>query len=54
MSNSEKKKDCKCTSQPRGNPKYSEGICYLSGSIKPSVRERKKGKRYCRDWENEY
>lgn len=54
MSARQKKKDCKCTSQPKGNPKYSDGCCYHSGDVKPSVRERKHGKEYCRDWTRDY
>lgn len=45
---------CRCTSHPRGNPKYSNGSCYLSGDVRPSVRQRIDGKKYCRNWEQEY
>lgn len=40
-----KKKTCNCRAKAKCNPKYSGGICYLSGDLRPAVAERIKGKR---------
>ena len=47
-----KKTDCVCRARTRGNPKYSHGICYHSGGLRPAVAERVKGKRLVREWQD--
>ncbi len=39
-----KKRTCNCRSKAKNNPKYSGGVCYLSGELRPAVTERIKGK----------
>lgn len=45
-----KKRDCSCRSRTPGNPKYSHGICYQCGDVRPSVAQRIAGKRLTHAW----
>lgn len=45
-----KNSGCCCSSKTYGNPKYSNGICYHSGEVRPSVRKRIENKKLCREW----
>lgn len=40
-----KKRTCNCRSRSKNNPKYSGGVCYLSGGLRPAVEERLEGKK---------
>lgn len=46
-----KSSGCRCSSKTHGNPKHSNGICYRSGEVRPSVRERIEGKKLCKEWQ---
>jgi hypothetical protein len=41
---------CNCRHREHGNPKYGIGICVHCVEVRPAVRERIDGKRYCHRW----
>lgn len=43
-----KRRGCDCRHSQHGNPKYGHGCCNMSMDLRPAVRERVDGKRYCR------
>lgn len=44
----------RCRKRKHGQPKRGQGLCYAQGhEIRPAVEERKKGRRICREWDED-
>jgi hypothetical protein len=44
-----KKRDCRCSGHPSGQPKLTRGLCY-GNDVRAAVRERIRGRQIVRIW----